>query len=54
VFLATTGDHRLDPARPEQPAVLVMVIATVGQHLVGLMARSARLAGDRPGSQIIK
>lgn len=48
------SDHRCDPERSQQPAVLVVVIAPVGQQPVGLLARSSDLAGDRPAVQILK
>jgi hypothetical protein len=51
---ATLGDDRLDPPRPEQPAVLDEVIAAVGQHGVGFLARAADLAGHRPGGEVIE
>lgn len=54
VFGAAPCDHGLDAARPEQPAVLVVVIAAVGEDQVGLAARTTRLAGDRPGVQILE
>lgn len=51
VLDAAAGDHRLDAPCPEQAAVLVMVVAAVGEYEVGLLARSPRLSGDRPGVQ---
>ena len=51
---AAAGDHRFDAARPQQPAVLVMVIAAVGDDAVGLLARPAALARDRPAVQVIE
>jgi hypothetical protein len=50
---ATPSDDRLDPASPEQPPVLVVVIATVGEHEIGLLAGPAAFAGDRPGVQVV-
>jgi hypothetical protein len=41
---AAAGDERLDAAPPEQPAVLVVAIAAVGDDEVGLLARPAALA----------
>ena len=32
VLCLATGDHRLDPARPELAAVLVVVIAAIGEQ----------------------
>ena len=54
VLGAAARDHRFDSALPEQPAVLVVVIAAVGEHDVGLLARPPELAGDRPGVQVIE
>jgi hypothetical protein len=48
------SDDGFDPALPEQPAVLVVVIAAVGDDEVGLLARPADLAGDRPGVQVLQ
>jgi hypothetical protein len=39
VLLAAPGDHRLDAARPQLAAVLVVVIAAVGEHAIGALAR---------------
>jgi hypothetical protein len=41
---AAAGDERLDAAPPEEPAVLVVAIAAVGDDEVGLLARPAALA----------
>jgi hypothetical protein len=51
---AAASDHRCDPERSQQPAVLVVVIAPVGQQPVGLLARASELAGDRPAVQILQ
>lgn len=51
VLGAALGDDGFDPARPEQPAVLVVVIAAIGEEAVGLAPRAAWLAGNRPGVQ---
>jgi hypothetical protein len=51
---AAAGDDWLDAARPEQPAMLVVVIAAVGQDDVGLLAGPAELASDRPRVQLIQ
>jgi phosphoglycerate dehydrogenase-like enzyme len=51
---AAAGDDGCDAERSEQPAVLVMVIATVGQQPVGLLARAATLAFHRPAVQILE
>ena len=44
--LASLCNHRADPALPEQSAVLVVVVATVGQQRVRPSARSADPARD--------
>jgi hypothetical protein len=49
---ATAGDERCDAERSEQPAVLVVVIATVGQQTIGLLAWPAHLPGDRPAVEV--
>lgn len=54
VFGATACDHGFDPAGPQQPPVLVMVIATISDHLVGLLAGTPSLAGDRPAAQLVQ
>jgi len=46
VVLAPPGDQWLDAPAPELAAVLVVVIASVGQEPVGAMPWSAYLAGD--------
>lgn len=51
---ATAGDDGCDAECSEQPTVLVVVIATVGQQPVGLLARPSDLAGDWPAVQILK
>ena len=48
------GDQVVDVPGPEQAPVLVVVIAAVGQDEVGLLARAADLAGDRPGAQSVQ
>jgi hypothetical protein len=47
VLLPTAGDHGLDAAGPELAAVLVEVIASVREQLIGTMPRPAYPAGDR-------
>jgi hypothetical protein len=47
VLGAAAGDVRLDAPRPQLAAVFVVVVAAVGDHVVGALARSAALAGDR-------
>jgi hypothetical protein len=51
---AAASDDGLDVSSPQQAAVLVVVIAAVGQQPVGLLARAAGLAGDRPGVQRVE
>jgi hypothetical protein len=46
VWLAPSRDHGADPALPEQAAVLVVVVAAVGQERIGASAGSAGLARD--------
>ena len=40
-------DDRLDPAAPELASVLVVVIAAVGEQLIGALAGATGLAPDR-------
>lgn len=47
VVLTTAGNQRPDAASPELTAVLVVVIAPVGEKPIGALARAADLAGDR-------
>ena len=54
VLGAAAGDNRLDAASPQQSSVLVVVIAAVGEHAIGLLARAADLAGDRSGVQVVE
>jgi hypothetical protein len=44
---ATAGDHGRDRPRPQQPAMLVVVMATVGRQPIGPLAWPTDLAGDR-------
>lgn len=46
MWRAAAGDDRFDPASPERAAVLVVVLAAVGEQLVGALAGPADLAGD--------
>ena len=48
VRCSTTGDHGSDPESPQEPAVLVEVIATISQDTIGFLAWPAALASDRP------
>ena len=51
---AAAGDDRSDPARPEQPAVLVVVIAAVSEHDIGLLPRPPWFASDWPSVQEVQ
>ena len=51
---AAPRDDGLDAPGPEQAAVLVVVIAAVGEHNLGFLAWPADLALDRPVVQVIK
>lgn len=44
---AASGDQRLDTALPQQAAVLVEVVASVGIQTPGLATRASPLAADR-------
>jgi hypothetical protein len=52
VRCSATRDHGCDPERSEEPAVLVVVIATVSQDAVGLLAWSTALAGHGPAVEV--
>ncbi len=54
MFLTAASDDWFDPSAPQQPAVLVMVIATIGENQVRFLARPAPFAGDRPGVQLLQ
>ncbi len=54
MFAAASGDHGFDAARPQQSAVLVVVIAAIGEQPVGLLAGSAWLAGHWSGVQVVQ
>jgi len=41
------GDHRGDPSLADEPAVLVVVVATVGIHLLGPLPRTSGRALHR-------
>jgi hypothetical protein len=51
---AAPGDHGLDAAGPEQPTVLVEVIAAVSQDEVGFGPGAADLAGDRSSAKLVE
>ena len=48
VLFSTSGDHRLHPEFAELTAVLVVVIAAVGEQPLGALAGTPRPAGYRP------
>ena len=52
VLLSSSGDRGCDAERPQETAVLIEVIATIGQNTVWFLAWPAALAGDRPGVEI--
>jgi len=54
VLDAAASDQRLDAPGPEQSAVLVVVVTTVGEHEVGLLSRPSEFAGDRPRVEVLK
>lgn len=54
VRAAAAGDDGRDPECSEQAAVLVVVMAAVGEQAIGLLARPSELAGDRPTVQILE
>jgi hypothetical protein len=54
VRAAAAGDHGRDPERSQQPAVLVVVIAAVGQQPVGLLTRATDLPGDGSAAQVLE
>jgi hypothetical protein len=47
VLGSASGDHGGDPERPQEPAVLVVVIATISENTVRLLAWPTPLAGHR-------
>jgi hypothetical protein len=51
---AASGDGVLDSAGAQQAAVLVVVIAAVGEDEVGFLARPADLSGDRSGVEVVE
>jgi hypothetical protein len=51
---SASGDGVLDSAGAQQAAVLVVVIAAVGEDEVGFVARPADLAGDWSGVEIVE
>lgn len=51
---ASLGNHRGDPARPQDAPVLLEVVAAVGEQPVGFLARPAELATDGPGVQLVQ
>lgn len=53
VCASTAGDQRLDAASPQQTPVLVVVITTVREQSLRLLAWPTRLARDRSGVQVV-
>jgi hypothetical protein len=47
VLGSAPGDHGSDPESPQQPTVLVVIIATVSENTVGLLAWPTLRAGHR-------
>ncbi len=47
VGCSTAGDDRRDAESPQQPAVLVVVITSVGEQSIGLLTWAPDLAGYR-------
>jgi hypothetical protein len=54
VLGAAPSDQRLDPASPQQPTVLVVVIATIGDHDIGFLPRPPSLTGDGSAVQVVQ
>jgi hypothetical protein len=52
VGCSAAGDHGRDPEGSQEPAVLVVVIATVGEEPVGFLAWPADLAGHGPAVEV--
>ncbi len=52
VGCSAAGDDGGDPESPQEPAVLVVVIATVSEETIGLLAWPSDLAGHRPAVEI--
>jgi hypothetical protein len=48
VGCSTASDHGSDPERPQEPAVLVEVIAAISEYTIRFLAWPAALASDRP------
>jgi hypothetical protein len=54
VRFSAACDEVLDPERSQQPPVLVVVIAAIGEQPVGLSAWPSDLAGDRPAVKVFQ
>ncbi len=52
VRFATAGDDGCDPESSQQPTVLVVVIASVGEQPVGLLTWATNLPFDRPPVEV--
>lgn len=48
VGCSAASDDGCDPESPQEPAVLVEVIATISENTIWLLAWPAALASDRP------
>lgn len=48
VGCSATSDDRCDPESPQEPAVLVEVIAAISKNTIGFLAWPSALASDRP------
>lgn len=54
VCCSAVGDDGRYPERAKQQPILVVVIASIGQQPVGLLARTATPAFHRPAAQILE
>lgn len=52
VGCSAAGDDGCDPESSQEPTVLVVVIAAVGENPVGLLAWPADLAGHGPAVEV--
>ncbi len=52
VGCSAAGDHGCDPESPQEPAVLLVVIAPVCENPVGLLAWPSDLAGYGPAVEV--
>ena len=49
---SSSGDHGSDPESPQQPTVLIEVIATVGENTIWFLARPTALASHRASVEV--